>query len=143
MNIAIVKGNLTRDPELKYTPKGTAICNISIAVNEVWYNEAKEKQEKVHFFEVTAWGNRAETISKYFHKGKPILVTGKLQQESWDDKETGQKRSKVKIVMDSFDFCGDTKAGDQRPRGGAEAVQPDGNYEEPQQDGDDGAGSPF
>lgn len=143
MNIAIVKGNLTRDPELKYTPKGTAVCSLSIAVNEVWNDDQGQKREKVHFFDITAWGKRAETVNQYFHKGKPILVTGKLQQESWDDKETGQKRSKVKIVMDSFDFCGDTKAGDQRSRGGAEAAQPDGNYEESQQDGGDGEGSPF
>lgn len=127
MNLVVIKGNLTRDPELRYTPKGTAIANISIAVNEVWYNEQKEKQEKVHFFEVDCWGNRAETVAQYFHKGKPILVTGKLKLEQWDDKETGQKRSKVKIVMDAFDFCGDTKAGDQRTKTG-EGAQPDANY---------------
>jgi single-strand DNA-binding protein len=143
MNIAIVKGNLTRDPELKYTPKGTAVCSLSIAVNEVWNDDQGQKREKVHFFDVTAWGKRAETVNQYFHKGKPILVTGRLQQESWDEKETGQKRSKVKIVMDSFDFCGDTKAGDQRQRGG-ESAQPDADYDQPQDDAPiDGQDAPF
>ena len=142
MNLVIVKGNLTRDPEMRYTPKGTAITNISIAVNEVWNDDQGEKHEKVHFFDVDVWGKRAETVSKYFYKGKPILVTGKLKQETWDDKETGKPRSKVKIVMDSFDFCGDSKAGDQRTNKG-EGAQPDGNYEAPQHDGGSESDSPF
>jgi len=133
MNLVVIKGNLTRDPEMRYTPKGTAIANISIAVNEVWNDDQGEKHEKVHFFDVDVWGKRAEVVSQYFYKGKPILVTGKLKQETWDDKETGKPRSKIKIVMDSFDFCGDTKAGDQRQRNG-EGSQPDGNYDAPQED---------
>lgn len=133
MNLVIVKGNLTRDPEMRYTPKGAAITNISIAVNEVWTDDQGEKHEKVHFFDVDVWGKRAEVVAQYFYKGKPILITGKLKQETWDDKETGKPRSKIKIVMDSFDFCGDAKAGDQRQRGG-EGAQPDASYDEPQDD---------
>jgi single-strand DNA-binding protein len=128
MNIVIIKGNLTRDPEMRYTPKGTAIASFGIAVNEVWKNEAGEKMEKVHFFDIDCWGRMAENVAQYFYKGKPILVTGKLQLNSWDDKETGQKKSKVKIVMERFDFCGDTKAGDQRSAGGTGA-QPSANYD--------------
>lgn len=142
MNLVIVKGNLTRDPELRYTPKGTAICTIGIAVNEVWNNEAGEKQERVHFFDVDAWGKRAETVAQYFYKGKPILVTGKLKQESWDDKETGQKRYKIKITMDSFDFCGDSKAGDQRQQTG-EGAQPDASYGAQDDSPIDGQDCPF
>jgi single-strand DNA-binding protein len=134
MNLVIIKGNLTRDPELRYTPNGTAISNLGVAVNESWTNDQGEKQERVHFFDVDAWGKRAEVIAQYFHKGKPILVQGRLKQESWTDKETGQKRYKVKITMDSFEFCGDTKAGDQRGQGRAEAAQPDASYDAPQED---------
>lgn len=143
MNLVVIKGNLTRDPEMRYTPKGTAITNISIAVNEVWNDDQGEKHEKVHFFDVDVWGKRAEVVAQYFYKGKPILVTGKLKQETWDDKETGKPRSKIKIVMDSFDFCGDTKAGDQRTKTG-EGAQPDANYNggDPEEAGN-GPESPF
>jgi single-strand DNA-binding protein len=145
MNLAIIKGNLTRDPELKYTPKGTAVCKCSVAVNEVWKTEAGEKQERVHFFDLEAWGRTAETIAQYFTKGKPILIQGKLKQDTWDDRETGQKRSKVKITIDSFEFCGDTKAGSeggdrrvpQRGQRAAESAQPDADYEQAQPDSDD------
>lgn len=145
MNLAIIKGNLTRDPELKYTPKGTAVCKCAVAVNEVWKNEAGDKHERVHFFDIEAWGRTAETIAQYFTKGKPILVQGKLKQDTWDDKETGQKRSKVKITVDSFEFCGDTKAGSeggqrrpapQRGQRASESAQPDADYDggQPEED---------
>lgn len=132
MNLVIIKGNLTRDPELRYTPKGTALCSFGIAVNEVWKNENGDKMEKVHFFDIDVWGKRAEVVTQYFYRGKPILVTGKLQLESWEDKQTGQKRNKVKITMESFDFCGESKAGDQRQKTG-EGAQPDGNGDAPQE----------
>lgn len=147
MNLVIIKGNLTRDPELRYTPNGTAIATIGVAVNESWTNDQGEKQERVHFFDVDAWGKRAEVIAQYFHKGKPILVQGKLKQESWTDKESGQKRYKIKITMDSFEFCGgDRQEGGDQPRrsapprrgqAAAEAPQDDGQYEAAQPDGED------
>lgn len=111
MNYASIKGNITREIELKYTPKGTAVTEFSVAVNEVWYDQAKTKHEQTHFIGCVAWGNSAENIGKYFSKGMPILVWGSLSQESWDDKETGKKREKTKIKVDGFDFCG----GDKKP----------------------------
>src|SRR5437870_4996318 len=107
MNIVIIKGNLTRDPEMRFTPKGTAVGEFGVAVNRKWRNEAGELQEEVSFFNVAAFGKTAETIAEYFSKGKPIIVTGRLKQESWDDKQTGAKRSAVKIILERFDFCGD------------------------------------
>src|SRR6478609_7040772 len=105
MNIVIIRGNLTRDPELRFTPKGTAVCGCAVAVNETWTDAEGQKHENVHFFDFDAWGRTAETIGQYFRKGKPILIQGKLKQESWDDKQTGQKRTKIKITVERFEFC--------------------------------------
>src|SRR6202030_404574 len=94
-NKVILMGNLTRDPEVRYTPKGTAVAKIGLAVNHRWTNEAGEKKEEVTFVDVEAWGRQAETIGQYMTKGKPILIEGRLKLDSWDDKESGQKRSKM------------------------------------------------
>lgn len=119
MNIFIGKGNLTRDPELRYTPKGTAVAQFAIAINRVWSNEAGEKMEAVDFIDCTAWGRTAETIGQYFRKGRPILVNGRLQLEQWDDKQTGQKRSRLKVVLNGFEFCGgDNPEAGSAPAGG-------------------------
>lgn len=114
MNYVSLKGNLTRDPETKYLPSGAALADFSVAVNEVWYNDAKQKQERTHFFDCVAFGKLAENIGKFFTKGMPILVSGSLAQESWEDRTTGQKRSKIKVKVQDFDFCG----GDSKPREG-------------------------
>ena len=119
MNICIIKGNLTRDPEVRYLPAGTAIASFGVAVNRKWKDDQGNQKEEVTFLDVDAWGKTAETIAQWFRKGSPILITGRLKQETWDDKQTGQKRSKVKIVLDRFEFCGETKGaggeGGQRP----------------------------
>lgn len=109
MNSVHIIGNLVRDPELKYTPSGAAICEISIAYNEVWYNDAKEKQERTHFFGAVAFAGRAESIAKYFVKGQKIAIEGMLSQETWTEKDTEKKREKTKIKITGFDFCGDKK----------------------------------
>src|SRR5580692_676056 len=109
MNICIFKGNLTKDPELRYTPKGAAVASCDIAVNRVWHNEAGEKMEEVSFFNCTAFTKTAETIAQYFKKGSPILLTCRAKQETWDDKTTGQKRHAIKFIIDRFEFCGGTK----------------------------------
>jgi len=112
LNIVALKGNLVRDPELKYTPSGAAVCEIGIAVNEVWHDANKQKQERVHFFGAVAWGATGENMAKYFTKGMPILIEGSLTQETWEDKESGKKREKTKIKIARWDFCGgDRKEG--------------------------------
>ena len=105
-NKVFLMGNLTRDPEVRYTPKGTAIATIGLAVNRVWTNEGGEKKEEVTFVDVDVWGRQAETIGQYMSKGRPIFIEGRLKLDTWDDKETGQKRSKMKVVCESFQFLG-------------------------------------
>lgn len=103
-NKVILMGNLTRDPELRYTPSGTAIAKIGVAVNRKWYNEARELQEEVTFVDVDAFGKRAETIGQYFKKGNMILVEGRLRLDQWEDKQTGQKRSRLGVILENFQF---------------------------------------
>jgi single-strand DNA-binding protein len=125
MNITILKGNLTRDPEVRYLQTGTAVATFGVAVNRKWKDDQGNQKEEVSFFDVEAWGKTAETVAQWFHKGSPILITGRLKQETWDDKQTGQKRSKVKIVLSQFDFCGDTKgagSGVQQPPDGQKSA---------------------
>jgi single-strand DNA-binding protein len=103
-NKVILMGNLTRDPELRYTPKGTAIARLGLAVNRSWKTETGELKEEVTFVDVDAFGRQAETIGQYLKKGRPILVEGRLKLDQWDDKQTGQKRSRLLVVLESFKF---------------------------------------
>lgn len=97
-------GRLTRDVELRVTPGGKAICQFGLAVNSKF-----GQTEDVVFIDVEAWEKRAETVAKYFKKGDPIYIEGRIKQDTWDDKTTGQKRSKIKIVLDNFEFIGGKK----------------------------------
>ena len=103
-NKVILAGNLTRDPEMRYTPKGAAVVRITLAINRNYTTETGERREEVSFVEVEAWGKQAETISKYMKKGRPFLVEGRLKQDTWEDKNTHQKQSKLKVVLESFSF---------------------------------------
>lgn len=105
-NKVILVGNLTRDPELRYTPKGTAIAKLGLAVNRVWTNESGEKKEEVTFVDVDVFGRTAENVGQYMRKGRPILVEGRLRLEQWDDKQTGQKRSRLGVVAETVQFLG-------------------------------------
>ena len=101
---AILAGNITRDPETRTTPSGAQVTGFSIAVNRVFKDSSGNKQEKTSFFDCSAWGGQGETIANYLKKGDPILVSGRLDQRSWEDKETGQKRSRVELVVEDFNF---------------------------------------
>ncbi len=103
-NKVILAGNLTRDPELRYTPKGTAIAKIGLAINRKWTNEAGETKEDVTFVDVDAFGKQAEVIGQYMRKGRPLLVEGRLKLDQWDDKQTGQKKSRLGVTLESFQF---------------------------------------
>src|SRR3954471_12988896 len=105
-NKVILAGNLTRDPELRYTPKGTAIAKFGLAINRTWKNETGETKEEVTFVDIDAFGKQAETLGKYMKKGRPILVEGRLRLDQWDDKQTGQKRSRLGVVLEAFQFLG-------------------------------------
>lgn len=103
-NKIILIGNLTRDPELRYTPKGSAIAKIGIAVNRIWKSESGEKKEEVTFVDIDAFGRTAENCAQYVKKGSLILIEGRLKLDQWDDKATGQKRSKLGVVAESVQF---------------------------------------
>ena len=103
-NKVILAGNLTRDPELRYTPKGTAVAKLGMAINRSWTTETGEKREEATFVDVDAFGKQAEVISQYLRKGRSLLVEGRLRLETWDDKATGAKRSKLGVVLESFSF---------------------------------------
>jgi len=116
-NKVILAGNLTRDPELRYTPKGMAIAKLGLAINRNWTSESGERKEEVTFVDVDAFGKQAETIGQYLKKGRPILIEGRLRLDQWDDKQTGQKRSRLGIVLESFQFL---DSGNRGEGGGGE-----------------------
>jgi single-strand DNA-binding protein len=123
-NKVILVGNLTRDPEVRYTSGGTAVCDITLAVNSQWTDKrTNERKEDVSFIDVTLWGRTAEIAGEYLAKGRPVLVEGKLQQDRWDDKETGQKRSKLKVVADGMQLLGSRTEGGPSGGGGGGAGQ--------------------
>jgi single-strand DNA-binding protein len=119
-NKVILAGNLTRDPELRYTPKGTAIAQFTLAVNRKWKTETGELKEEVSFIDVDAFGRQAEVIGQYLRKGRPFLVEGRLKQDTWEDKNTKQKQSKIKVVLESFSFIDSGNRGENE--GGAPAA---------------------
>ena len=103
---AIITGNLTRDPELRTTPNGASVCSFSVAVNRIYKDANGEQREDVSFIDCSAWGKLGEMIAQYAKKGSGVLVSGRLDQRSWEDKTTGQKRSRVEIVVEDFNFAG-------------------------------------
>lgn len=115
---AIITGNLTRDPELRTTPNGASVCSFSVAVNRVFRDSSGTQQEQVSFIDCSAWGKLGEMIGQYAKKGAGVLVSGRLDQRTWEDKNTGQKRSRVEIVVEDFNFT--TAANDRNggSRGG-------------------------
>ena len=140
-NKVILAGNLTRDPELRYTPKGTAIAKIGLAINRKWKSETGEMKEETTFVDVDAFGKTAETIGQYLKKGRPILIEGRLRYQTWDDKQSGQKKSKLAVVMENFQFMdsgGGRGEGAPAPsRPAAAAAAPEAPDAEPPHEGDD------
>jgi len=118
---AIITGNLTRDPELRSTPNGASVCSFSVAVNRVFKDSSGNQQEDVSFIDCSAWGKLGEMISQYAKKGTSVLVSGRLDQRSWEDKTTGQKRSRVEVVVEDFNFISgmDREGGASKPSFGA------------------------
>lgn len=123
-NKVILAGNLTRDPELRYTPSGMAIAKIGIAMNRKWKSETGEMKEEVTFVDIDAFGKQAETIGQYLKKGRPILIEGRLRYEQWEDKQTQQKRSRLGVVMESFQFLDSGNRGEGGSGGGGFSPAP-------------------
>src|SRR3981189_3598429 len=123
-NKVILLGNLTRDPEIRYTPKGSAVCDLGLAVNRNYTLDNGEKREEVTFVDVVLWARLAEIAGEYLRKGRPVFIEGRLQMDSWDDKQTGQKRTKLRVVGESMQLLGSRPGGAagetaEEDRGGA------------------------
>ena len=109
-------GNLTRDPELRYTPNGQAVANFGVATNRRWSTPEGERKEEVEFHNLVVWGRQAETINQYLKKGQPIFVEGRLKTQNWEGTD-GIKRNRTEIVVDSFQFIGSPSGGQQSNAG--------------------------
>ena len=116
-NKVILLGNLTRDPEVRYTPKGSAVCDLGVAVNRVYTTDTGEKREEVTYVDVVLWSRLAEIAGEYLKKGRPIFIEGRLQLDTWDDKQSGQKRSKLRVIGETMQLLG------SRPGGGTASTE--------------------
>jgi single-strand DNA-binding protein len=105
-NKVILLGNLTRDPEVRYTPKGSAVCDLGIAINRSYTLDSGEKREEVTYVDVVLWARLAEIAGEYLKKGRPIFIEGRLQLDTWDDKQSGQKRSKLRVIGETMQLLG-------------------------------------
>lgn len=108
---AIIAGNVTRDPEMRTTPSGSQVCSFAVAVNRSYKDASGTQQDQVSYLDCVAWGKSAEIISQYVKKGSQLLVSGRLEQRSWEDKTSGQKRSRVEIIVEDFSFMGGGNGG--------------------------------
>src|ERR1700675_2610190 len=125
-NKVLLLGNLTRDPEVRYTPKGSAVADLGLAVNRNYTTESGEKREETTFVDVTFWGRTAEVAGEYLKKGRPVFVEGRLQLDSWEDKTSGQKRSKLKVIGETMQLLGGRPGG-----GGGDAEEGGGSSRAP------------
>jgi len=133
VNKVILIGNLTRNNELRYTPKGTAVLDNSIACNERRTNDAGEKIENTTFIDVTFWGRTAENVSRYLSKGSSIYIEGKLSLDKWTDQATNQPRSKLKVVAETVQFLGGKKSEGNEQYGGPRNVNEHQSAEQQQE----------
>lgn len=123
MNRVILSGRITADIETRYTLSGSAVAQFNIATNRKWIDQSGELKEEVSFFGIVAFGKQAETVAQYFRKGSPILIDGRLKQESWEDKQTQQKRSKTVVIMENFEFMEGKRDGQEARPAVAEALK--------------------
>jgi len=119
LNKVMLIGNLTRDPELKYTPKGTAVAELGLAVNRTFQADGGERREETTFVDITLWGRQAEIAGEYLKKGRPVFIEGRLQLDTWDDKQSGQKRSKMRVIGEQMQFLGGREEGGGGGGGGS------------------------
>lgn len=126
-NRVILMGNLTRDPQVRYIQSGSAVTELGLAVNRTWFDkQSNQRREEVTFIDVTLWGRTAEIAGEYLSKGRSVLIEGYLKLDQWDDKETGQKRSKLRVVGDTMQMVGSREGGPAGGGGGGGAPQRSG-----------------
>ena len=128
VNKVFLLGNLTRDPELRYTPNGSAVTTLGVAVNRTYTTKEGERREEVTFVDVTVWNRAAENCAQYLKKGRPVHIEGFLKLDSWDDKATGQKRTQLKVEADNIQFLGSPR---DEPGGGGSASSQDDEVSAP------------
>lgn len=116
VNKTFLMGNVTRDPELRTTQGGTAVCKFGMAINRK-YKQGDEQKESTCFVDLVAWGRQAEVIAQYVKKGSPLFVEGRLEFSSWEDKQGGGKRSKLEVAVENFQLMGDKPEGGRKARG--------------------------
>jgi single-strand DNA-binding protein len=141
-NKVLLAGNLTRDPEIRITPAGKSVGQFGLAVNRRWRDEGGNDREEVLFVDVEVFGKQADTLAKYTGKGKPLFVEGRLKLDQWEDKNSGEKKSRLKIVLESFQFLG-AADGAQTGQGAPQKPAPRATPAPAPQAPDDGAESPF
>jgi single-strand DNA-binding protein len=110
-NRVFLLGRLTRQPEIRYTPKGTPVAEIGLATNRVWTDEENRKREEATFVEVIFWARLAEIAQRHLHKGSPAFVEGRLHLDTWEDKQTGQKRSRLRVIGENLQLLGNKEDG--------------------------------
>ena len=132
LNKVMVIGNLTRDPEIKYTPKGSAIADVALAINRSYTTDSGEKRDETTYVDIVLYGRLAEIAGEYLKKGRPVYIEGRLKLDTWDDKQTGQKRSKMRVVGEALQLLGSRDGGRESASNGG------GDYE----DADRGARRP-
>jgi len=133
LNKVFLMGNLTKDPELRYTPNGSAVTDFGLAINRT-YTSNGEKKEETCFVDINVWGKQAESTSKYLHKGSPAFIEGRLQLDQWEDKETGRARSRLRVVAERIQFLGSPKGGgafDEKNAVGGNSFSDTGAYMPP------------
>ncbi|MEN7972510.1 MAG: single-stranded DNA-binding protein [Verrucomicrobiota bacterium] len=129
-NRVLLMGNLTRNPEIRYTPSGTAVADLGLAVNESFKNKAGETVEQTCFVDVVVWGRQAETAAEYLHKGSPVFVEGRLQLDQWENQQ-GEKRSKLRVRADRVQFLGSPGKGSEYAAAPASAMPATGSTPPP------------
>ena len=132
VNKVMLLGNITRDLEVRYTPKGTAVCDLGMAVNRIRTGDNGERIEEVTYVDVTLWGRQAELAGQYLSKGRSVFIEGRLQLDQWDDKQTGQKRSRLRVVGENMQFIGG-QGGSGGNQGGSSAPRQQAPPSEQQQ----------
>src|SRR6266702_705647 len=147
-NKVILLGNLTRDPEVRYTPKGSAVCDLGIAINRQYTLDSGEKREEVTYVDVVLWSRLAEIAGEYLKKGRPVFIEGRLQLDTWDDKQSGQKRSKMRVIGETMQLLGgraaagagaavDESEEDRQSRSSGKAISPPPKSSAPAEPDDD------
>lgn len=134
LNKVLLIGNLTRDPEVRYTPKGSAVADLGLATNRTWRTETGEEKEEVCYVNIVVWGKQAEAAGKYLKKGRPVFVEGRLQFESWE--KNGEKRTTLKVHCERLQFLGSSTGGSGGGGGGRsgdvdEAPEPSSSSQAP------------